>query len=760
MVVKAHRQHRRQAHPTKGTRPGFFWLAALLAAVVVLYLLSFFVYHVLASNDPLQPVTAVPRLGPEPASNGRALPAALFAPGPLPWTLVIGCTVLALATGAAGLWQQRHENRARATERRLLQHELVEALHEAASPERAFHGYAFLQAEFQDDPAMQAELRRTFRPDWLPHLRRQLGRHLRVRQFAEAQAFLAEMEWEWQESAGEHALAAIHTLLGHLQQPTGSPGTEALAQVLAGFRIIGLEVADVILAWLARTEPEPEALQEVLFRTGGAGGRYLLRRWAERDSQVRELVREWEASNGPTFRPQADPCPLWPRERGESDVVRRGVARLELDLNPFGPEKAEQDPLLPDLFYHQSPVWDDVVAPQPGIVVVPPGCGRSALLWMVRHESGLASTPLEQVLPVYVPLHTFRSVAEFVRTLHYALLDAWSCILARDPYGLLGLPEVDQQAIAEELVRAAGGWAALLEQLKSAGLSANDPDGRLLQEVLAAAAGPGEPGRDNGAHVPAVGQEIELAAVSGLVRDAFTPGELRRFCQERPAFRPFLDQVSEASLNELTYGLVEYCEKRTLFTELLAEIAAFNPRQYERHHPKLGPKGSNYGPTAPQIPHGWLTQPYGISCTFLLLDVGCQDRDAVSLLAQLLLERWLPWLSPRHFVPKLFVEFEPEGCPLPAFHITWDRAALHELLRHRLQRAGLVVHRFQPALQGWVEDVADPDAALVEAAAGCPARLIRLGNRLIRRLAEPGALGREEFLGEVLERTREDRPTF
>ncbi|MFN2224733.1 MAG: hypothetical protein ACK2UY_00465 [Anaerolineae bacterium] len=725
-------------------------LATLPAALVALYLLAFFVYHSLPSDDPRW----------EAGAEAQPGPADIFLPGPLPWTLVIVGTVLGLSAGAAGLWQQRRESRAADTERHFWQHELIESLHQAASSERAFSGYTFLLAEFHGDPAMQAELRRTFRPDWLPHLRRQLGRHLRAWQFAEAEAFLAEMEWEWQESAGEPALAAIRALLGHLQQPPGHPGRETLVEILAGFRAIGLEAVDVILAWLAGSQPQPEAMQEVLFRTGGAGGRYLLHRWAERDSQVRRLIEDWEASNGAALRRPANSFPLWPRERGESPIVQRGVARLELDLNPFGPEKAEQDPLLPDLFYPLSPVWEEVTAPQPAIVVMPPGCGRSALLWMVRHESGLASTPLERVLPVYVPLHTLPSTAAFVRTLHHGLLDAWSCLLAHDPYGLLGLPEAEQQSIAEQLIRAAGGQAALLERLQGAGLPPGDPDGQLLQEVLSTAASAAGDGRGTGVHAPLAGHGVDLATVSHLVRDAFTPGELRRFCQERPAFRPFLDRIGEASLNELTYGLVEYCEKGDLFTELLAEIAAVNPRQYRRHRAELGLGATIHTAATPEIPHGWLTQPYGVSHTFLLLDTSCQNRDAVALLAHLLFERWLPWLGPRHFVPKLFVESEPEGCPLPAFHVGWDREALHGLLRYRLERAGLVVHRLQPALQGWVEGVADPDAALVEAARQSPAKLIRLGNRLIRRLGEPQALSRDEFFDSILEKNREDRPTL
>ena len=678
----------------------------------------------------------------------------------LNWALVGIGTALGLGVAGITLWPWRRRNGEATIERRLVQRELVQALDDAPSPEQAFYGYAFLQAEFRHDEVMQAELRRAFRTEWLPYLRRQLGRHLRARRFAEAEAFLEQMQWEWSESAGQKALPMLRALFGYLRRPEAYPGVQVLAEVLDGFRALGLEAAEPVLSWLSSAEPHPDAVREALFQKGGAGGRYLLRRWAERDRRLQALLQDWEAGSRQAVHRQPASHLLWPRDRGESHVIRQGTARLELDLNPFGPVKAEQDPLLPDLFYRLSPAWDEVVAPQPGIVVVPPGRGRTALLWMVQHESGLAGTALEQVLPVYVPLHTLRSTADVVGPLHDALLDAWTCLLAHDPYGLLGLPETEQQTMAETLIRAAGGMTPLLQRLKEAGLPSNDPDGQLLQEVLVAAGAAHDQEHRQGPAVPPPHQEVDLAALSRLLRDAFTAGELRRFCQERPPLRPFLDEVGEASLNEMTYTLIEYCEKRALFAELLAEIAAVNPRQYERHRPRLGLGDAGYSQAASRIPHGWLTQPYGIAYTFLLLDISCQDREGVAILAEILFDRWLAWLGPRHFVPKLFVGFEPAPCPLPPFHVTWHTEALHEMLRHRLQRAGLVVQRFQPALQGWVEEMEHPDAALVEAAAGCPAHLIRLGNRLIRRLAEPRALGRAEFLGDILESKREDRPTL
>jgi len=115
-------------------------------------------------------------------------------------------------------------------------------------------------------------------------------------------------------------------------------------------------------------------------------------------------------------------------------------------------------------------------------------------------------------------------------------------------------------------------------------------------------------------------------------------------------------------------------------------------------------------------------------------------------------------LAPRHLVPKVFVPVEPDDCPITPISITWDERSLNRLLRHRLQRAGLMVPAGRPALEGWVEKLAWPEKALVEGANGSPACLIRLGNRLIRRIAQPQPLAADEFLEIVSTPTRGHAP--
>lgn len=87
-----------------------------------------------------------------------------------------------------------------------------------------------------------------------------------------------------------------------------------------------------------------------------------------------------------------------------------------------------------------------------------------------------------------------------------------------------------------------------------------------------------------GAHA----KHYNFAGIRILIREAFTAPELRRFCQDRPSFRPILPYLSpNLGLEGMIDALIEYCQKRLLFPELLSEISELNPRQYKRHCPQL-----------------------------------------------------------------------------------------------------------------------------------------------------------------------------
>jgi hypothetical protein len=84
--------------------------------------------------------------------------------------------------------------------------------------------------------------------------------------------------------------------------------------------------------------------------------------------------------------------------------------------------------------------------------------------------------------------------------------------------------------------------------------------------------------------------QVNVAAVCDLIRAAFTVKDLVRFCRDRPVFSPLQSRFGpNPSLEDVIDSLVEYCEKRLLFPELLSEIRMANPRQYERYLPQLEP---------------------------------------------------------------------------------------------------------------------------------------------------------------------------
>ena len=79
-----------------------------------------------------------------------------------------------------------------------------------------------------------------------------------------------------------------------------------------------------------------------------------------------------------------------------------------------------------------------------------------------------------------------------------------------------------------------------------------------------------------------------IATIRALLLAAFTAEELRRFCQDRPPFRPISDRFGpNLGFDDMVARAIDYCESRRLFYELLAEVKKHNPRQYARFEPDL-----------------------------------------------------------------------------------------------------------------------------------------------------------------------------
>lgn len=74
-----------------------------------------------------------------------------------------------------------------------------------------------------------------------------------------------------------------------------------------------------------------------------------------------------------------------------------------------------------------------------------------------------------------------------------------------------------------------------------------------------------------------------IAAIRELLTASFTPQTLRRFCQDRPTFRPIITDFGPSyGLSDMADKLIEYCETGLLWDELLAGVKEISPRRYDR----------------------------------------------------------------------------------------------------------------------------------------------------------------------------------
>jgi formylglycine-generating enzyme required for sulfatase activity len=93
--------------------------------------------------------------------------------------------------------------------------------------------------------------------------------------------------------------------------------------------------------------------------------------------------------------------------------------------------------------------------------------------------------------------------------------------------------------------------------------------------------------------------EPDIAKIRRLLLEAFTPEDLRRFCEDRPDFRPVVRRFGPGhGHDDMADELITYCKNFRFFPELLAEVKQVRPRQYEHiMEPDQAPDGQ-----APPIP--------------------------------------------------------------------------------------------------------------------------------------------------------------
>jgi formylglycine-generating enzyme required for sulfatase activity len=96
-------------------------------------------------------------------------------------------------------------------------------------------------------------------------------------------------------------------------------------------------------------------------------------------------------------------------------------------------------------------------------------------------------------------------------------------------------------------------------------------------------------------------QDYNIATIRQLLLAALTPDELRRFCYDRPTFRPIVDLFGPGQgLSAMVDQVVEFCDRQVLLDQLLTEVRQTNPRQYARFiEPE--PSKAEPAPTTPEI---------------------------------------------------------------------------------------------------------------------------------------------------------------
>ncbi len=79
-----------------------------------------------------------------------------------------------------------------------------------------------------------------------------------------------------------------------------------------------------------------------------------------------------------------------------------------------------------------------------------------------------------------------------------------------------------------------------------------------------------------------------VGAIRELLLAAFTPQDLRRFCQDRLLFQPIVVRFGPGhGLDDMVDEVIDYCRTRLLWDDLLADVKEANPLQYARFEPAL-----------------------------------------------------------------------------------------------------------------------------------------------------------------------------
>lgn len=147
-----------------------------------------------------------------------------------------------------------------------------------------------------------------------------------------------------------------------------------------------------------------------------------------------------------------------------------------------------------------------------------------------------------------------------------------------------------------------------------------------------------------------------VAVIRQLLNAAFTVPMLWRFCEDRQEFRAVVAEFSpHQGLAEMVDHVIAFCRTRCLWDDLLKEIQAENPRQYERFGGQLSPVATPSSRSPLVFLHNYGSPPAGLPADTLRID----------------------WSE--HF------DRDRRRVPAPA---VWEKELIPELVRHKAAMGG------------------------------------------------------------------------
>jgi hypothetical protein len=217
---------------------------------------------------------------------------------------------------------------------------------------------------------------------------------------------------------------------------------------------------------------------------------------------------------------------LWRKDRPEeSDAIKQVLCMLGwLERNPFGPENAEDDPLLSE-FCVESPLLSWLTALEPQVFSAAPGCGQTAALRLLAdrfrsRQVGRLPGQDTYAFAIISDLSTLLPActrAECLGAISYVIARALLDFFALNPYTFIATHPSQQRAIARLLTAHQDRLGDLSSYLVLAGLENSLVATRLVQQIREAGRGTTPPQPANESDILSTLAEVRLAGFWGIV---------------------------------------------------------------------------------------------------------------------------------------------------------------------------------------------------------------------------------------------------